>query len=100
MKKNNTVNNFFSTIDSYPKELDELKNINFNGININTLENREEDLGLTLAEAVFGKEKANRNNSNNYKSSIETEDDFYRNYYNDFINKKKIMNNMKKMNNI
>lgn len=89
LKKNNTVNNFFSTIDSYPKELDELKNINFNGININTLENKEEDLGLTLAEAVFGKEKANRNNSNNYKSSIETEDDFYRNYYNDFINKKK-----------
>ncbi|TVL61786.1 DNA translocase FtsK [Brachyspira hyodysenteriae] len=93
LRKNNSANSFFTKTDSFSKETEnitnELKNMHFNGgINVNALENREEDLGLTLAEVVFGKEKANRNNIN-HKSSMEMEDEFYRSYYNDFINKKK-----------
>lgn len=93
LKRNDTASSFFSKTDSFSKETEnitnELKNMHFNGgINVNALENREEDLGLTLAEVVFGKEKANRNNTN-HKSSMEMEDEFYRSYYNDFINKKK-----------
>ena len=52
------------------------------------MENKEEDLGLTLAEVVFGKDKANRT-SHIYQSSMEMEDQYYRDYYNDFINNKK-----------
>lgn len=93
LRRNNSVNSFFTKTDSFSKEAEnltnELKNMHFNGgINVNALENREEDLGLTLAEVVFGKEKANKNNPVR-NSSMEMEDEFYRNYYNDFINKKK-----------
>lgn len=92
LRRNDSVNNFFSKADINNKEADflvnELRNTKFNGINVNTLEHSEEDLGLTLAEAVFGKDKANKSEAD-YRSSIEMQDDFYRNYYNDFINKKK-----------
>ena len=93
LKRNESINRFFNKTDINNREADnivnELRNSKFNGINVNTLENREEDLGLTLAEVVFGKERANSKNNANYKSSIEMQDEFYRNYYNDFINKKK-----------
>ncbi|ASJ20323.1 cell division protein FtsK [Brachyspira hampsonii] len=93
LRRNKSEDSFFSASNSFSKEAEnitnELKNMHFNGgINVNALENREEDLGLTLAEVVFGKEKANRNNPI-HNSSMEMEDDFYRSYYNDFINKKK-----------
>ena len=91
-KKNNVMDSFFKKNESENKNLDtiieNLKNSSFNGININTMENKEEDLGLTLAEVVFGKDKANRT-SHIYQSSMEMEDQYYRDYYNDFINNKK-----------
>ncbi|OEJ19868.1 cell division protein FtsK [Brachyspira hampsonii] len=93
LRRNKSEDSFFSSSNPFSKEAEnltnELKNMHFNGgINVNALENREEDLGLTLAEVVFGKEKANRNNPI-HNSSMEMEDEFYRSYYNDFINKKK-----------
>ena len=94
-KKNNSINNFFNKTDAENKEVDniisDLKNNHFTGINVNTMETEEEDLGLTLAEAVFGKERVHNNNYNasQYQSAMQKEDDFYRDYYNDFINKKK-----------
>ena len=91
-KKNNAMDSFFKKNESENKNLDtiieNLKSSSFNGININTMENKEEDLGLTLAEVVFGKDKANRT-SHIYQSSMEMEDQYYRDYYNDFINNKK-----------
>lgn len=89
----NFNDNFFNRTSKESKEIDsivsELKNHRFGGINVNTMETREEDLGLTLAEAVFGRDRANRVNNNTYESSMEREDNFYREYYNDIINKKK-----------
>ncbi|MEI0516848.1 DNA translocase FtsK 4TM domain-containing protein [Brachyspira murdochii] len=97
LRKNNVSHNFndnfFNRSSKESKEIDsivsELKNHRFGGINVNTMESREEDLGLTLAEAVFGRDRANRGHNNVYESSMEREDNFYREYYNDIINKKK-----------
>ena len=92
-KRNSIINNFFNKTEEN-KEVDnlvfDLKNHQFTGINVNTIETGEEDLGLTLAEAVFGRERVHSNyNKPSYESSMQKEDDFYRDYYNDFINKKK-----------
>ena len=92
--QNNTANNFFNRTASDNQNIDSifanLKNVRFNGINVNTMESKEEDLGLILAEAAFGKDRVNKAVANHsYESSIEREDNIYRDYYNDFINKKK-----------
>ena len=94
-KKSSIMNDFFNKNDSENREIDNivsnLKNSHFTGINVNIMETKEEDLGLTLAETVFGRERVHNSSYNTpvYESSMEKEDNFYRDYYNDFINKKK-----------
>lgn len=73
---NNLSENFFQNINNNDKKIDNIVNgLKGNNFNVNTMENEEEDLGSSLAKAVFGvdykknssnKEKRNNDSLSNY----------------------------------
>ena len=91
-RKNNSFESFFSGLkkssdyNNDDKKIDSIVNgLKNNNFNVNTMESEEEDLGTSLAKAVFG---------NDYKNNIERKNnDFLSNYY--LNNKKDSFNNFK-----
>ena len=92
---NNFNKNFFEEINNAndnneDKKIDGIVNgLKNNSFNVNTLETEEEDLGSSLAKAVFGNDykKNNYNNLNNDKQNK----DFLSEYY---LNKNNLSNNI------
>lgn len=91
-RKNNSFESFFSGLkkssdyNNDDKKIDSIVNgLKNNNFNVNTMESEEEDLGTSLAKAVFG---------NDYKNNIERKNnDFLSNY--SLNNKKDSLNNFK-----
>lgn len=91
-RKNNSFESFFSGLkkssdyDNDDKKIDSIVNgLKNNNFNVNTMESEEEDLGTSLAKAVFG---------NDYKNNIERKNnDFLSNY--SLNNKNDSLNNFK-----
>lgn len=91
-RKNNSFESFFSGLkkssdyNNDDKKIDSIVNgLKNNNFNVNTMESEEEDLGTSLAKAVFG---------NDYKNNIERKNnDFLSNY--SLNNKKDSFNNFK-----
>lgn len=93
-RKNNSFESFFSGLkkssdyNNDDKKIDSIVNgLKNNNFNVNTMESEEEDLGVSLAKAVFGndyKKNYNNNNQNN---------DFLSNY--SLNNKNDSLNNFK-----
>lgn len=92
-RKNNSFESFFSGLkkssdyNNDDKKIDSIVNgLKNNNFNVNTMESEEEDLGTSLAKAVFG---------NDYKNNIERKNnDFLSNY--SLNNKNDSLNNFKK----
>ena len=91
-RKNNSFESFFSGLkkssdyNNDDKKIDSIVNgLKNNNFNVNTMESEEEDLGTSLAKAVFG---------NDYKNNIERKNnDFLSNY--SLNNKNDSLNNFK-----
>ena len=91
-RKNNSFESFFSSLkkssdyNNDDKKIDSIVNgLKNNNFNVNTMESEEEDLGTSLAKAVFG---------NDYKNNIERKNnDFLSNY--SLNNKNDSLNNFK-----
>lgn len=91
-RKNNSFESFFSGLkkssdyNNDDKKIDSIVNgLKNNNFNVNTMESEEEDLGTSLAKAVFG---------NDYKNNIERKNnDFLSNY--SLNNKNNSLNNFK-----
>lgn len=91
-RKNNSFESFFSGLkkssdyNNDDKKIDSIVNgLKNNNFNVNTMESEEEDLGTSLAKAVFG---------NDYKNNIERKNnDFLSNY--SLNNKNDSFNNFK-----
>ena len=91
-RKNNSFESFFcglkksSDYNNDDKKIDSIVNgLKNNNFNVNTMESEEEDLGTSLAKAVFG---------NDYKNNIERKNnDFLSNY--SLNNKNDSLNNFK-----
>lgn len=91
-RKNNSFESFFSGLkkssdyNNDDKKIDSIVNgLKNNNFNVNTMESEEEDLGTSLAKAVFG---------NDYKNNIEIKNnDFLSNY--SLNNKNDSFNNFK-----
>ena len=91
-RKNNSFESFFSGLkkssdySNDDKKIDSIVNgLKNNNFNVNTMESEEEDLGTSLAKAVFG---------NDYKNNIERKNnDFLSNY--SLNNKNNSLNNFK-----
>lgn len=91
-RKNNSFESFFSGLkkssdyNNDDKKIDSIVNgLKNNNFNVNTMESEEEDLGTSLAKAVFG---------NDYKNNIERKNnDFLSNY--SLNNKNYSLNNFK-----
>lgn len=91
-RKNNSFESFFSGLkkssdyNNDDKKIDSIVNgLKNNNFNVNTMESDEEDLGTSLAKAVFG---------NDYKNNIERKNnDFLSNY--SLNNKNNSLNNFK-----
>ena len=91
-RKNNSFESFFSGLkkssdyNNDDKKIDGIVNgLKNNNFNVNTMESEEEDLGTSLAKAVFG---------NDYKNNIERKNnDFLSNY--SLNNKNDSLNNFK-----
>lgn len=91
-RKNNSFEGFFSGLkkssdyNNDDKKIDSIVNgLKNNNFNVNTMESEEEDLGTSLAKAVFG---------NDYKNNIERKNnDFLSNY--SLNNKNDSLNNFK-----
>lgn len=91
-RKNNSFESFFSGLkkssdyNNDDKKIDSIVNgLKNNNFNVNTMESEDEDLGTSLAKAVFG---------NDYKNNIERKNnDFLSNY--SLNNKKDSFNNFK-----
>lgn len=91
-RKNNSFESFFSGLkkssdyNNDDKKIDSIVNgLKNNNFNVNTMESEEEDLGTSLAKAVFG---------NDYKNNIEIKNnDFLSNY--SLNNKNNSLNNFK-----
>lgn len=91
-RKNNSFESFFSGLkkssdyNNDDKKIDSIVNgLKNNNFNVNTMESEEEDLGTSLAKAVFG---------NDYKNDIERKNnDFLSNY--SLNNKNDSLNNFK-----
>ena len=91
-RKNNSFESFFSGLkkssdyNNDDKKIDSIVNgLKNNNFNVNTMESEEEDLGTSLAKAIFG---------NDYKNNIERKNnDFLSNY--SLNNKNDSLNNFK-----
>ena len=95
---NNFNKNFFEEINNSndnneDKKIDGIVNgLKNNSFNVNTLEIEEEDLGSSLAKAVFGNDyKKNNYNNNDNNNNDKQNKDFLSEYY---LNKNNLSNNI------
>ena len=94
---NNFNKNFFEEINNSndnneDKKIDGIVNgLKNNSFNVNTLEIEEEDLGSSLAKAVFGNDYKKNNYNNDNNNNDKQNNDFLSEYY---LNKNNLSNNI------